>query len=134
MSQAAGSERISNQQREELVDRIEAAGVPTGPALQNGNGVVISSLALADSVDYSPQGHNGKQHLAGGNGKVARRAAQGVQQGLNGAEPLRVSVSGPELAKVEDLDLADPCDYGQLAECAVSRSLPPSRKPPAQKY
>ena len=51
--QAAGSERISREQREELVDRIESAGVPTGPDLQNGNGVVISSTALADRVDYS---------------------------------------------------------------------------------
>ncbi|KAK9861727.1 hypothetical protein WJX84_002558, partial [Apatococcus fuscideae] len=123
LREAAGSEHITNEQREDLVDRIESAGVPTGAALQNGNGVVINSTALADSVDYSSLGHNGKQHLGRGNGKVSRRAAQGVQQSLNGTEPLRVSVSGPQLAKVEDLELADPCDFGQLAECAVSRSM-----------
>ena len=76
---------------------------------------------VTDSGLLCEQGQNGKQHLGTGNGKVARRVAQGVQQGLNGAERLRVSVSGPQLAKVEDLELADPCDFGQLAECAVSR-------------
>ena len=56
--QAASSERISDSQRQQLVNRIETAGVPSGAELRNGkpsNGVVISSTALADSVDYSQQ-------------------------------------------------------------------------------
>ncbi|KAK9868362.1 hypothetical protein WJX84_010919 [Apatococcus fuscideae] len=127
LREAASSERISDSQRQQLVNRIETAGVPSGAELRNGkpsNGVVISSTALADSVDYSQQGHNGKQHGGPGvNGKVATAAARGVQAGLNGSQPLRVNVSGAQLAKVEDLGLADPCDVGHMTECAVSRSM-----------
>ena len=67
------------------------------------------------------QSQHGKQYAVAGNGQVAQATAKSIQAGLNGQEPLKVSVSGPQLAKIEDLDLSDPCDVGHMAECAVSR-------------
>ncbi len=67
------------------------------------------------------QGANSRQAGVSGNGKVAQAASRGVQASLKKQKPLRVTVTGPQLAKVEDLGLADPCDVGHMAECAVSR-------------
>lgn len=82
---------------------------------------IVSSNPSPDQAVCCGQGLNGKQHGVSGNGKVALATAQGVQAGLKGQEALRVTVTGPQLAKVEDLGLQDPCDVGHMTECAVSR-------------